>query len=154
MRAILIALGNPRRRDAGVAQAALRMVGDLPAIESRSLIELGPAVASDIAPFDAVVFLDASPGAKEVRIEAVEEGHALPTPVEEEDRPAATVARARRLFQFAGSAFVCRIPGIDFSSGEGLSRRARASARRAATVLDVLLRKLDAGASNVLTARS
>ena len=144
MRALLIALGNPLRRDDGVAQAAVKMLPLDADVDSRALIQLAPETASEMASYDAVVFLDADAGAKEVRIETVSGESAAPGAITHHFHPVRVVAMSRELFQFAGQAFICRLPASNFGTGEGLSRRARTAARRAASAIEVLLRNMRA----------
>jgi Ni,Fe-hydrogenase maturation factor len=107
------------------------------------LSHLAPEVANDIAAYDTVVFLDADSDVKELRIQSVDEEES-PMPDSRTSRPAEIVALAREASSFAGRAFVCRIPATDVSAGEGLSRRAKISARRAAAALEGLLREMRA----------
>ena len=136
MKALFIALGNPLRRDDGVAHAVLELFA-ADRVESRRLLQLVPEVAADIAGCSPVVFLDADAAAEEVVLEAVKETPrgALTHMV----APWEVVALSRMLFGFTGPAFLCRMPANDFSPGEGLSRRTSAFVPRAAQMLKHLL---------------
>jgi Ni,Fe-hydrogenase maturation factor len=135
MRTMLIALGNPLRRDDGVAHAALDLMKDSADFVARHISQLTPEIAADFARYDAVVFLDADVGAKEILIEPVENAPSN-APITHVSRPEFVVTLSRGLFRFAGRVFLMHIPAVDFSLGEGLSRRAAISARRAAAALE------------------
>lgn len=107
-------------------------------MESRALLQLTPEVAEDIAGYDAVIFIDADAGAADLSIEALEEWSSPPL-LTHFSTPAEIVELSRALFGFAGRAILCRIPVADLSSGEGLSRPARALAARAAGQLEILI---------------
>ena len=137
MRALLIALGNPLRRDDGVAQAVLKLP-IAPETESRALFQLTPEVAAELAGFDPVIFIDADASAADVIIEAVNEQSSIGA-FTHFASPSEVVALSRSLFGFAGQAFLCRIPANDFSLGEGSGRRAESFVRLAAERLRDLL---------------
>lgn len=133
---LLIALGNPLRRDDGVAQ---KVVDLLPRVVcSRRLLQLTPEVAPTLAGFDLVVFIDADVQSKELKIEAVGQNGSRSALSHHAD-PASIVELATRLFGFTGRALLCRVPGEDFSSGEGLSPQAAKAAAAAAVELEKLL---------------
>jgi hydrogenase maturation protease len=136
MKALFIALGNPLRRDDGVAHAVLELLA-AERVESWRLLQLTPEVAAEIGGCSAVVFVDADAATEEVVLEAVKETTrgALTHIV----APWEVVALSRMLFGFTGSAFLCRIPANDFSPGEGLSRHARSFVPRAGQILKALL---------------
>jgi len=126
MRTLVIAIGNPLRRDDGVAHHVLIP----PGADRRSVLQLTPEIAEEIAGFDSVVFLDGDVTAKEVRIESVDSLPSAST-LTHVARPAEIVALARALFGFTGRACTCRIPVSDLSEGEGLSPRTETFARQA-----------------------
>lgn len=138
MRALLIATGNRLRRDDGVAHTVLEQLGSVRDVESRALLQLTPEVAEDIAGYDTIIFIDADVRMAALSIEALNQVPTSPA-LTHVSGPAEIVELSRALFGFAGRAFLCRIPGDDFSSGEGLSRRASALARQAAEKLEKLL---------------
>ena len=141
MRALGIAIGNPLRRDDGAAHHVPMPAG----FERRSLIQLSPEVAEEIALFDLVVFLDASATATEPGVEPVAEP-ARPTsgsPFTHVCSPSEIVALARRLFGFSGRAYLCHIPAQDFSTGEKLSARATRFAQEAAAEIEHIAAKIE-----------
>lgn len=127
MRALVIAIGNPMRRDDGVAHSIRVPAG----ATRRDVLQLTPEIAVEIASYDTVVFLDADVDAKQVRIEPVEDVVA-PVLLTHVLKPCEIVALARVLFEFSGQAYTCRIPVSDLTPGEGLSLGARQFASGAA----------------------
>lgn len=118
-RTLLVAIGNPLRRDDGIAHAALRQWNAQDA-EKLSVIQLTPELAETIAAFDTVIFLDANVTADRITIEPVSAEPPLPS-LSHASSPAEVAALARSLYGFRGEALVCRLPATDFSFGEGLS---------------------------------
>ncbi len=134
MPAIVIAIGNPLRRDDGVAQR----VRVSPGVETRAVLQLTPEVAAEIAPYSTVVFVDADVNAQQVRMEPVDAAHA-PSALTHVSRSSEIVALARTLFGFSGRAYICRIPVSDLSEGEGISESSQRFARQAGAEIDNLL---------------
>jgi hydrogenase maturation protease len=139
MRAALIALGNPYRRDDGAAQRVLDLLGPVAGASVISLIQLTPEIGEEIAAMDLAVFIDADVAPGEARIEPVGRPAGSPNPLAHAMGAEEVVEIARRLFDFAGRALLCRIPGFDFSEGEGLSGECERQARSAASLLANLL---------------
>lgn len=127
MGALVITIGNPMRRDDGVAH----LVQIPPEVERRAVLQLTPELAAEIVLYNTVVFIDADINAKQLRIEQVQ---ATPAPslLTHVARPSEIVALARSLFGFSGRAYICHIPVSDLSEGEGLSGSASAFAEQAA----------------------
>jgi Ni,Fe-hydrogenase maturation factor len=134
MPALVIAIGNPLRRDDGAAHS----VRIRPGIESRSVLQLAPEIAEEIARYNPVLFIDADVSAKRVRIHPVDSASAAP-PLTHVSSPGEIVALARELFGFSGCVYTCHIPASDFSAGIGLSPRAKRFVRQAALEIDNLL---------------
>jgi Ni,Fe-hydrogenase maturation factor len=126
MPALVIAIGNPLRRDDGVAHLV-----KAPRVRQQSVLQLTPEISAELAPYRTVVFVDADVNAEQVRIEPVQDapGHSSLTHA---SRPSEVVALARALFGFSGRAYTCHIPAHDFSAGEGLSLAAQSLASDAA----------------------
>jgi Ni,Fe-hydrogenase maturation factor len=120
MRALVVTLGNPLRRDDGVAHAVPKYLN----CESRSLLHLTPEVAEDIARFDTVIFIDADVRATDVSIERVAESPSSPA-LTHVSTAAQVVALSKALFGFSGRAFQCRIPAGDLSYQQEPSGRAK-----------------------------
>jgi Ni,Fe-hydrogenase maturation factor len=137
MRALVIAIGNPLRRDDGVAHRILKLLGDGPGAERRAVLQLTPEMAEEIASFDLVVFLDASVTATEPLLEPVRPSAG--SPLTHVCSPGEIVALARSLFGFAGRAYLCHIPARDFSNSEKLSARAQRFADEAAGEIEHII---------------
>ncbi|MGA2714190.1 MAG: hypothetical protein ABSG41_13875 [Bryobacteraceae bacterium] len=135
---LLIACGNPLRRDDGVAHEVLRIIARTPCRELRSVQQLVPELAAEIAGFERVVFLDADVRSMHPAIEPVRT--AMPgSPLTHAANPAEIVAISRSLFGFNGEALVCRIPARDFSPGESLAPDQLQTMYEAASELERLL---------------
>lgn len=138
MSALVIAIGNPLRRDDGAAHYVANL---LPSnIQRRSELQLMPELAAEIAPYENVVFVDADIQSKQLRIEPVSLCSSA-SPFTHVLRPPELVALARSLFGFSGEAYLCRIPARDLSEGSGLTPLAQQSARQAAPEIEALLIK-------------
>jgi Ni,Fe-hydrogenase maturation factor len=135
---LLIACGNPLRRDDGVAHEVLRLIARTPCRELRSVQQLVPELAEEIAGFERVVFLDADIRSMHPAIEPVRAAMPGP-PLTHTANPAEIVALSRALFGFHGEALVCRIPARDFSPGESLEPDELHMMREAAGELERLL---------------
>jgi hydrogenase maturation protease len=137
---LLIAIGNPLRRDDGVGHRVIDLLGQMPAIRTLRALQLSPEIAAEFASAGDVVFIDADVQPGESRLEEVSCGGARMR-LGHSTGAAEVVAFARMLFGFQGGAYVCRVPGADFGSGEGLSpeaeKNARSAARRLRDWLDV-----------------
>lgn len=142
MRALVVGCGNPLRGDDGVAARALALLGTIPGVERREVLQLTPELASEIAGAPTVVFVDADVTATRVRISSLGEDRPAPAaalshaPSAEE-----VVALARRLFDWRGAAYTCALPVADLSVGETLHATAERSARAGARALRRFLRR-------------
>jgi Ni,Fe-hydrogenase maturation factor len=135
MAAVVIVIGNPVRRDDGVAH---HVRVETPGVATRAVLQLTPEMAEEVAPYSTVIFVDADVNAQQLRIQPID---AVPAPsaLTHVLRPAEIVAMARTLFGFSGSAYTCHIPVSDLSEGEGISTSAQALARQAGAEIDNLL---------------
>jgi hydrogenase maturation protease len=134
---LIYAIGNPQRRDDGVAQ---RVANLLPqgswTLETHR--ELMPELAEDVASVARVIFIDADYLPGEVRLEPLK-ATCCPGLLSHGLRPCDLLSLTRKLFGFKGEAWLCRVPGEDFGPGEGLSPRAEENALRAARLLAEML---------------
>ncbi len=139
MPALVIAIGNPLRRDDGVAHYVQVPRG----VFRHATTQLTPEVAEEVARYDTVIFVDADARAKEPRMEAIAAapaGSGRPaSPLTHALGPPEVVALARKLYGFSGEAYVCRIPVRDLAEGEGLSPAAKRFVERAEREIDQLL---------------
>ena len=138
MSILLIAIGNSLRRDDGAGHRVIELLEPPPDVAVRSVFQLTPELAEDLASAGTVVFVDASVATDEVTLEPVPAG-AGTTPISHSLAPGEVVALAQALYGFGGRAWLCHVPGFDFDDGEGLSPAAEANARRAAEKLRALL---------------
>jgi Ni,Fe-hydrogenase maturation factor len=134
MRTLLIACGNCWRGDDGAAHRVLDLLGPDIGAQLRSVQQLLPELAGEIAEANLVVFLDAAIDCDRLSLEAVLEPEAPPA-LTHVSRPSEIVALSRALFRFKGLAFQCRIPVADFATGEKLSPSAAVFAEEAARML-------------------
>ncbi|MGD1070586.1 MAG: hydrogenase maturation protease [Bryobacteraceae bacterium] len=120
MPTLLIACGNTLRRDDGVAHQVLQLLPAASGRVVRSVHQLTPELAQEIACFDLVVFLDADTALLRPAIEPIG-ALAQRSPLTHAATPAEIVALARTLFGFTGEALLCRIPARDFAFADALS---------------------------------
>jgi Ni,Fe-hydrogenase maturation factor len=139
--ALAIAIGNPLRRDDGVAGQVLELLGDDVDVEKRSVLQLTPELADAIAAYSVVVFIDAHVNTKYPVLQPVKTVFA-PFPLTHVASPAELVAVARAIFGFSGHAYICRMPASDFAEGEGLSERSRGFVPQAAREIHKLVAAL------------
>lgn len=140
MAALLIAIGNVFRRDDGAARRVLELLGPLPGARTVEVMQLSPEMAEDIAAAGRVVFIDADVNPGPARLEPAGSPSASRSPLAHALHPEEALEYARRLYGFKGEAWICRVPGTDFSTGEGLSAEAETNAREAAGLIRKLFR--------------
>ncbi len=128
---LFVAIGNPIRRDDGVAARVLQL---LPGCSGHVVHQLTPEMAALVAGCAEVVFLDADAGPGDVRLERVE-GKTAESHLTHQLSPSSVVGLARELFGFSGDAWLCRIPAANLTIGEGLSARGELAAQTAARLL-------------------
>lgn len=137
-RSLIIAIGNPLRRDDGVAYHVMESLDAEADVEKQSVQQLTPEMAEQIRSFDTVIFVDAHANAKSALVQPVNKVFA-PMPLTHVASPAELVAVARALFGFSGHAYICRVPASDFSEGEGLSERSRSFVGPAAREIEHII---------------
>ena len=138
MHAVLFAIGNSLRRDDGVAHRVLALVGPVAGVLTHDVMQLMPEHAMELAPADQVFFIDADTTVGKPHVEPI------PASVRSQSLahsllPEAVVALSRRLYGFHGKAYLCRVPGADFSEGETLTETAEENAVGAAHLLRQML---------------
>jgi Ni,Fe-hydrogenase maturation factor len=138
MQAVLIAIGNSLRRDDGVAHRVLALVGPVAGVLTHDVMQLMPEHALEFAPAEKVFFIDADTTVGKPHVET------LPASVRSQSLahsllPEAVVALSRKLYGFHGQAYLCRVPGADFSDGETLTQTAEENAAGAAKILRRML---------------
>ncbi len=138
MTTILIAVGNEFRRDDGVARRVLELLGPRPGSTTLRVPQLAPELAEQIAGFERVVFIDADLEPGGVRLERLSAAEARAAQFGHSMQPAEIVALAAALYGFSGAAYLCRVPGVDFSNGSELTPEAQANALLAVDLLRTL----------------
>jgi hydrogenase maturation protease len=143
-RILVLAWGNPGRRDDGLGPALARLVADRapPGVQVESDYQLQIEHAYAVASHDVVVFVDAAiRGPEPFHLAPLEPArdvafttHAL--------SPAAVLSLARDCFGATPRAFLFAVRGHDFSGfGEGLGAPAARNLAAAADFLDAWLRE-------------
>lgn len=136
--AIAIAMGNPLRRDDGVARHVLEAIAGDTDMEKLAVVQLTPEIADQVSSYSIAIFIDAHVNSKYPTLREVENVLA-PIPLTHVASPAEIVALARAIFGFSGHAYLCRVPASDFSEGEGLSDRTKGFVKPAAREIEHLL---------------
>ena len=135
MRTVLIAIGNPLRRDDGVASRVLDLLGSTTNAVFRYLHQLTPELAEEIALADTVIFIDADTQPGDSRLELLTPSREARSPLGHDMSPAELLVISKKLFGFSGQAYLCRVPGFDFSEGESLTPEAEANAIAAVGII-------------------
>ena len=120
---LVIGYGNTLRADDGAGpEVARRVEADaLPGVAVRSLSQLTPELALDIAGADRVVFVDASVDTDEVEIRRIEPGPSGPRLMSHHGDPATLLTLAGDVGSVPASAYVVSIPATDLGLGFELS---------------------------------
>ena len=136
---LCIAIGNELRGDDGAAHRLLLLIGSRKGLAWRSVHQLTPELAAELASADRVLFLDADPLCAQPCIEPVVPDATRRAPLAHGMTPEEIVALARRLYGFAGAAFLCRVPAVDFEPGQVLSVMAETGVRSAVDTVQQFL---------------
>lgn len=129
MNTVLIAAGDWTKGDQGAPHRVIELLGRKPNVLVSEVLGITPSLAEQIAPADEVIFIDA----------ANELGEPWLEPAGNPSRFVDLVNMARSLFRFQGKAYVCHVPGLDFSDGAPLTHYAESRARQAAQLLQRFL---------------
>jgi Ni,Fe-hydrogenase maturation factor len=127
------------RGDDGAGQRVLEILGACDGVSARSVAQLVPELAAEIAGADSVLFIDADVTCLEPQIEPIARIAGRPTALTHTMTVSEVVGLAERLYGFAGVAFLCRVPARAFESAETLSPVAEAGALSAAEMVSKLL---------------
>lgn len=151
-RTLVLAWGNPGRRDDGLGPACAACVGDsgLAGVAVDWGYQLQVEDAVEVSRHERVVFVDAdrSPGDRPWRLERLRPGRSGPSFSTHSVAPAEVLALAGELFGRTPEAWLLGIRGYDFDGfGEGLSEGARANLDGA---LEALRRLLEGGGARAL----
>jgi hydrogenase maturation protease len=140
MQVLLLAVGNPMRRDDGIAHRVLEILDpDLAGGASTSSVpQLTPELAEEFSRRDAVVVIDADVEPGEAFLEEIT-GAGARAALGHQLGAAEVTALARTLYAWKGVCYVCHVPGADFTEGGGFSDEAEGNAWRAARLIEELL---------------
>jgi hydrogenase maturation protease len=126
---LVIGIGNPLRGDDGIGALLAEQVG------GRSVQQLTPELAEELAPLDAVLFIDAwlaPAGAAPQRVEVIPAGGAGDT---HRFEPAQLLALGQALYGCAPAAQLLQVPAYAFEHGTALSAPLRAVLPEARSLL-------------------
>lgn len=140
MRILLTAVGNPLRRDDGIARRVLEILDPDLAARARALAvhQLTPELAEEFSRHDVVIVIDADVEPGEAFLEEVTEPGRSPA-LGHEMGAAQVASLARALYDWKGACVVCHVPGADFTEGGGFSDEAEGNAWRAAHLIEELI---------------
>ena len=145
MTVLVIGVGNPARGDDGVGPAIAARVGRderLPGAVVRSVMQLTPELAADVAEASVVVIADARAGAAAGEVGWAPVGAAAPGAeglFSHHLTPAALCHLAGLAYGRVPPAFVVGVGAAGFDAGAPLSAPARAAVPRAVEVVVALL---------------
>jgi len=131
---LLVAIGNTLRGDDAAAHRLADLVAAGPDLRVVRVLQLTPELAPDLAGMAHVIFADADAQADAATLEPLgDDGHepALTHSLS----PAALIGMAQRLYGFAGTADLCRLPARDFAIGAPLSAIADLGIQEAAKLI-------------------
>jgi hydrogenase maturation protease len=119
---LVVAWGNPGRRDDGVAWEVARALAGDPGVDVTCVHQLGPELAEVVSRADGVLFVDAAQGEDAGRIEVAAVEPRWESPILAHCAgPAGLLDLAVRLYGRAPRAFLETVTGADFGFGPGLS---------------------------------
>jgi hydrogenase maturation protease len=141
--ALVIGIGNSLAGDDGLGPRIAEALKDRPGVQVRTVHQLVPELAAEVARASIVIFADASAGGDGVAIQRVTPVAGWPAVTHTLD-PADVLALVQTLYGRCPRAFLVTAPGTDFHHGEDLSARARAHLAGAVKIIEALLEE-DAG---------
>jgi hydrogenase maturation protease len=136
---LIIGYGNTLRADDGVGRRLVDELAErnMPRVRTRSVHQLTPELAEDLAACGAVIFIDAYLGrtGDTISIRPLSlEGPAAG--IDHVMSPQAVLAYARAAFGSSPEAWLLTVPGENFEIGESLSAAARAASAVALTLIE------------------
>lgn len=134
---LLLGLGNATRGDDGAGWEVVCLFDFLriPGLETRVAPQLGPELLEEWGGFDRVVFVDASIGEAEVRLERVVESEATPASSTHHLKPETLLQLSRALNTRCPELYVCSVPASNFEFGEPFSATTRRNIHQAVRLL-------------------
>ncbi|MBK8230992.1 MAG: hydrogenase maturation protease [Candidatus Eisenbacteria bacterium] len=140
---LVVAIGNPWRGDDGAARAVGELLATEPGITVRPVLQLTPELAAELAREKRVVFVDADRRRRHASLERMNEASGAPresrAAVAHEVSIDEVVTTARRLFDFEGEVWLCRVPAHRFRLEVGLSPSTAREVGPAAAAVRALL---------------
>ena len=120
--ALVVGYGSDLRGDDAAGRRVAERIASLalPGVRARSLHQLAPELAAELAGCRLVVFVDADPGAGEVTVGALEPAESE-TSTTHHAAPEGLLSLAGRLFGHSPRAVLVRVPATDFEIGAGFS---------------------------------
>lgn len=133
MQTVFIASGDSRSGDAAAVHRVLELLGHPPNVFMHDVPKLTATLAEEIASANEVIFIRPEARLGEPWVDPAPSRRSL-DPAQPLD-PNGLVGLARALYDFQGNAYVCHVPGLDFSEGAPLSPYAESRAKQAADLL-------------------
>ena len=141
---LIIGYGNTLRGDDSVGRRLAEELAErkLPRIRTRSVHQLVPELAEDLAGCGAVIFIDACLGRSGdvASIRPIAADGPL-VAIDHVMRPQAVLAYARDLFGSSPKAWWLTVPGETFEVGESLSAAARTAAAAALAIIEQFIQE-------------
>lgn len=130
---LVVGCGNDLRCDDGAGRAVAAAVEEraLPGVTVRSVAQLTPELALEIAGRTAVVFVDADVEARELTVRPVEAGQSTGGVMTHHGDPASLLSLVATVGPLPAEAMVISIPARNLGLGFELSAETAAAARRA-----------------------
>lgn len=124
---LLIGFGNPTRQDDGAGWDVLQRLEalNLPSVETRLAQQLGLEILEDWGVFERVLFIDAGQGPGETRLEKIAASEIPASASTHHLKPETLLQLSQKLYGITPDLYLCRIPGVRFDFGEGLSPSAQ-----------------------------
>lgn len=137
---LVIGYGNDLRRDDGAGRQVAEAVEELalPGVVVRSVAQLTPELALDIAGATGVVFVDADVDATAVTAEAVTPSSTQPGVMTHHGDPVRLLALVATVGRVPDRAVAISIPARDLGLGTNMSPEARAGVARAIELITTL----------------
>ncbi len=137
---LVVGYGNDLRRDDGAGRHVADAVAELalPGVAVRSVAQLTPELALDIAAARRVVFVDADIDAASVTTKAISPGSSQPGAMTHHGNPARLLSLAATVGEAPHEAVAISIPARDLGLGSEMSSATRAGVARAIQIITTL----------------
>jgi hydrogenase maturation protease len=140
---LVIGYGNDLRCDDGAGRLVADAIAelDLPGVTVRSIAQLTPELALDIAGVGRVVFVDASLDADDVSVERVSPGTGQPGVMTHHGDPAQLLALVATVGEVPGDATVISIPATYLGLGFDLSPVTSSGVAQAIEIIQAMAKR-------------